>query len=125
MCRGAAATTALLLLACSDPLGPFQPQITNVPDNFQLQATGLNNVTTTVQYTWQNSGTTANVNQATVTTAGTATLIIKHAAGTQVYTKDLNANGTFVTSAGTSGAWTIRLELVSVSGTLNFRVQKP
>ncbi len=120
-----ATAAASLLLACSDALGPFQPQITNAPDNFQLQATGLNNVTTTVQYTWQNSGTTANVNQATVTTAGTATLVIKDAASTQVYTKDLNANGTFVTTAGTSGAWTIRVELVNVSGTLNFRVQKP
>lgn len=60
-----------------------------------------------------------------MTTAGTATLIIKDAASTQVYTKDLNANGTFVTTAGTSGAWTIRVELVNVSGTLNFRVQKP
>lgn len=46
-----ATAAASLLLACSDALGPFQPQITNAPDNFQLQATGLNNVSTTVQYT--------------------------------------------------------------------------
>lgn len=81
----------------------FQPQISNLTDNFQFQATGVTNVTQTLQYSWQNTGTTANVNQATVLTAGSATLTIRDAAGTQVYTRNLADNGTFATNAGTTG----------------------
>lgn len=103
----------------------FQPQITNQTDNFALQATNVTNVTQTLQYPWQNTGTSANVNQATVLTAGTATLTILDAAQQQVYTNSLTANGTFPTTTGTTGNWTIRLVLSGVSGTLNFRVQKP
>ena len=102
----------------------FQPQVTNQPDNFQFQSTGVTNVTQTLQYTWQNSGTMANVNQATTVTAGTATLTIRDAATTQVYQANMTANGTFVTNAGTTGAWTIQVTLTSFSGTINFRVQK-
>lgn len=109
----------------SGALNPrFQPQVTNQPDNFQFQATNVTNVTQTLQYTWQNSGTMASVNQATTSTGGTATLTIRDASGTQVYTKDLNANGTFQTIAGTTGAWTIQVVFTNWSGTVNFRVQK-
>lgn len=108
----------------NNALAPFQPQINNAPDNFQFQATGIQKVTTTLQYTWQNSGTSATVNQACAITAGTATLVILDASSTQVYSRDLSANGTFATTAGTAGAWTIRVILSNLSGTLNFRVQK-
>ncbi|HEU4997279.1 MAG TPA: hypothetical protein VFT29_20825 [Gemmatimonadaceae bacterium] len=113
------------VLACSDSLAPFQPEIANATDSFQLQATGVRSVTNTFEYTWQNTGTTANVNQATVVIAGTATLTILDAQGQQVYAKDLAQNGTFQTSAGNAGAWKIRMALTNYSGTLNFRVQKP
>ncbi len=116
---------ALLPLACGDKLSPFQPEIANAPDNFQFQVSNLQRVTTTVEYDWQNSGTTANVNQASVVTGGIATLTIKDAAATQVYSKDLSANGTFQTSAGTAGVWKVRVRLTGCTGTLNFRVQKP
>jgi hypothetical protein len=102
----------------------FQPQVTNQPDNFQFQSTGVTNVTQTLQYTWQNSGTMANVNQATTVTSGSATLTIRDAANTQVYMANMSANGTFVTNAGTTGAWTIQVTLSNFSGTINFRVQK-
>jgi len=85
----------------------------------------VTNVTQTLQYTWQNTGTQANVNQATVLTAGTATLTIRDAAGTQVYTRNLTDNGTFQTTSGATGGWSIQVVLTSVSGTLNFRVQRP
>ena len=106
-------------------LAPFQPQINNAPDNFQFQATGVRNTTVTLNYIWQNSGTSANVNQACAITGGSATLLILDNDGTQVYSKDLSANGTFATSAGVTGNWTIRVTLTSLYGTLNFRVQKP
>ena len=93
----------------------------NLTDSFQLQATDITDVTATVTYTWQNTGTTANVNQATVKNAGAAVLTISDADGTQVYSQDLAANGTFQTSAGTAGSWTIRVVLTEFSGTVNFR----
>ena len=120
-----AAFTAAATIACNDSLAPFQPEIANLPDNFQAQATGVQNVTSNLEYTWQNSGTTANVNQATVISGGAATLTVLDAQSVQVYTKDLGANGTFQTSAGTAGAWKVRVALVNFSGTLNFRLQKP
>jgi len=115
-----------LVAGCSksNPLAPFQPEITNVQDNFQFQATGVTNVTATLEYIWRNSGTTANVNQACAITGGTATLTIFDDSLVQVYTKDLKVNGTDTTYAGITGHWTIRVSLASVSGTLNFRVQK-
>jgi hypothetical protein len=111
-------------LACSDTLAPFQPEITNVTDNFQFQATALTNVTTTVQYTWQNSSTAATVNHSSAVTGGTAVLTVKDANGTTVYSGALVASGTPSTSTGVAGAWSIQVGLVNVSGTLNFRVQK-
>ena len=107
----------------TDPV--FQPQIVNQTDSFSLQATDVTGVTQAVQYTWQNTGTSANVNQATVLTGGSATITVLDAAGQQVYTNSLTANGTFPTSNGTSGNWTIRLMLTNTKGTLNFRLQKP
>ncbi len=121
-------TAVALFAACSGsgtaPLSPFQPQINNAPDNFQFQATGVTNVTTTVTYTWQNSGTGASVNQATTVTAGSATVTPYDANGTQVYTRSLADNGTFAANTAVSGAWTIKVVLTNYSGTANFRVQK-
>ena len=58
-------------------------------------------------------------------TGGDGTLTILDDTGAQVYTKTLAQTGSFQTSAGTAGAWTIRIELGAVSGALNVRVQKP
>jgi hypothetical protein len=120
--------TSLTVAACSDstgPLAPFEPQINNAADNFQFQATGVTNVSWTYTYTWSNTGTSANVNQSTTITGGSATLTIVDGNGTQVYTQSLSANGTFPTTAGVTGNWTIRVVFTNYSGTPNFRVQKP
>jgi hypothetical protein len=108
-----------------DSLAPFQPEITNRPDSFQLQATGVRDVSLIRDYSWQNSGATANVNQATTLTRGSANLVILDGAGMQVYARGLHENGSFVSQTGTPGTWTIRLQLDRYHGTLNFRVQKP
>jgi hypothetical protein len=118
------ALVMLSVIACNDSLAPFQPEIANVTDNFQFQATDVRRVTNTFEYTWQNTGPTAAVNQATTITVGTATLTVLDAQDVQVYTRNLADNGTFPTTAGTAGAWTIRMVLTNYSGTLNFRVQK-
>ena len=132
MCRKlslALIVTLLVTLGCAnrqyltDPA--FQPQIVNQTDNFSLQATNVTGVTQTLPYTWQNTGTSANVNQATQLTGGSATLTILDASNQQVYSNSLTANGTFPTLSGTTGGWTIRLVLNDFRGTINFRVQKP
>ena len=121
------ATAAVLLAGCNSPtssLAPFQPQINNAANNFQFQATGVQTVTTTLTYQWQNSGTGASVNQATTITAGSATVTLYDSTNTMVYTRNLADNGTFAASAGAIGSWTIKVVLVDYSGTVNFRVQK-
>ena len=123
---------ALLLMSLSTGCGSgnsalnpiFQPQISNQADNFQFQATGVKNVTQTLTYTWQDTGTAASINQACAATAGSATITVKDSSGALVYSADLTANGTFSSSQGASGGWTIVVTLTNVSGTLNFRVQK-
>lgn len=108
----------------SGPLAPYQPQISNVADNFQFQATGVNNVTWTYTYAWSNSGDSATVNQATTVTGGSATLTISDNNGTQVYSQSLAANGTFGMTKGVHGSWMIKVVFTNYSGTVNFRVQK-
>ena len=120
----------VLLASCSskqvrltDPA--FQPQISNQTDTFAFQVTNLTGVTQTLSYSWQNTGTRGDVNQASQITSGSATLTILDAAGQQVYTSSLASNGTFTTATGTSGNWTIRISANNVKGSLNFRVQRP
>ena len=121
----------LLLLvstACSgdNALGPAnQLEVTNVTDNFQLQATSLENVSQTLSYTWNNTGTMANIDQSGVLSSGSATLTIRDGAGVQMYAVSLGETGTFATDEGTAGSWSIRVQLSGASGALNFRAQKP
>ena len=102
----------------------FQPEIMNTADNFQFQATGVTNVTQTLSYSWTNTGTQANVDQSCSMTQGSATVQIRDGQGTLVYDQSLADGGTFVSSAGVAGTWTIRVVLVNLDGTLNFRAQK-
>lgn len=115
------------LLGCgnsSGPLAPFQPQINNVTDDFQLQATNVTNATWTYNYRWLNTGDSATVNQATTVTGGSAVLTISDSTGAQLYSQTLSANGTFGMTKGIHGHWTIKVQFVAFDGTVNFRVQK-
>lgn len=127
----ATVVSALLfaLPACSSsstaPLAPFQPQTSNVADNFGLQATGVTNVTSTLSYTWANSGTRATINHSTTTQSGTTLLVVRDAAGTMVYSKTLSPSlSEPSTPVGVAGNWTVQLTMTNYTGTLNFRVQK-
>jgi hypothetical protein len=114
--------------ACGDSnvLGPDnQLEVANLTDNFQLQATAIVDVSETLSYVWQNTGTSANVNQSGTVTGGSATLTIQDGAGTEVYQGNLTDTGTFQTSTGVAGDWIITVVLNGLSGSLNFRVQKP
>jgi multisubunit Na+/H+ antiporter MnhB subunit len=115
----------LAVAACSDnTLAPFQPEISNVVDTFQLQATGVTNRTATLNYNWSNTGTLASVNHSTTTTAGSARVVIHDGAGTLVYNEILVPSLNEPTLVGVAGTWTVQLVLDGYSGTLNFRVQK-
>lgn len=115
----------LALAACSNSvLAPFQPEISNATDNFQLQATGVTNRTASLSYNWTNTGTVALVNHSTTTTAGSARVVIHDGAGALVYNAALVPSLNEPTVAGAAGTWTIQLVLDGYSGTLNFRVQK-
>ena len=119
---------AFAMLGCgggNSALNPqFQPQVANLQDNFQFQTTGINNVTQTLTYKWQNSGTGASINQASSVAPGTVFLHLTDMNGKAVYAADLAANGTFTSIAGTPGTWTVEVVLTNATGTLNFRVQK-
>lgn len=116
---------ALGAAACGDPFGPFSPEVNNIAGSFQFQATGIKALTATKAYSWQNTGTTANVNQSCVFSAGSGTLKVMDAQGATVYSRSLADNGTYATSAGAAGTWTIEVSLSNMSGTLNFRLQTP
>jgi hypothetical protein len=105
------------------PLSAFQPEIVNNPDNFQFQATAVENVTATVQYFWSNSGAQASINHSSAVDSGTTVVQIFDATNTEVYNSALLASGTPATSAGSAGNWRIRVTLTNVYGTLNFRAQ--
>ena len=123
------ALSALALLAgCggNNATAPrYQPEVTNIANSFAFQVTGLQGVTDNLQYTWRNDGTVANVNQASSGPQGTAMVVILDAGGTQVYSRSLAENGTFVTAAGTAGNWTVRVQFSGFSGTTNFSLQRP
>jgi hypothetical protein len=112
------------LAACSDPLAPFQPEVSNATDSFALQATGVSNVSSTTSYSWQNTGTRATINHSTTTTAGSAQLIVRDAAGAVVYDRALVPSLNEPTIAGVAGTWSVQLRMTGYSGTLNFRAQK-
>ena len=106
-------------------IGPGnQLQVTNAPDDFQFQVSDLNNVTQTLTYNWSNTGDSANVNQASSLTGGSATLTIRGPTGGVLYQSGLQNNGTFHTQKGAGGTWQIQVALSEADGTLNFRVQK-
>ena len=125
------ATVAFVLCGssgCGDddnPTSPgIQPQIINLTDDFAYQVSNVAGYSGVLSYSWRNTGTQANVNQATTVTGGSLTLVIRDASGTEVYSRSLAENGTFVTAVGDTGTWNIRLVYADMRGTVNFRAQK-
>ncbi len=115
------------LVACDgdNAIGPRNHlEVTNATDDFQFQVSNLRNVTQALTYDWSNTGDSANVNQASVVTGGTATVTIRGPGGATLYQSSLANNGTFHSQLGTPGTWRIEVVLVDADGTLNFRVQR-
>ena len=124
----AAAALVVLATACSNSNEPTvpgtNPEVTNATDNFQLQTSSVTGASTTVTYSWRNTGIAASINQSTTVSAGTMTLTVLDASGAQVYSRSLADNGTYNTLTGTTGNWTIRVVFANASGTVNFRAQR-
>lgn len=115
----------LLLVGCEDPSSPgVQPEVANLTDNFQLQVTSMTDYTHTLSYSWENTGTAANVDQSCAISGGTATLVLLDASGTIVYSRSLSEGGSTASADGAAGTWTIRVSFSNTDGTINFRVQK-
>ena len=116
---------ALGLGACGGGglVGPVL-DISSQVDNFQFQGSSLNNVSETLSYNWQMTGTIAEVAHATVLAGGAATLIIRDANGVEVYNRDLNVEGIFESAAGTAGRWEIAVVLAGAGGIVRFGVRK-
>lgn len=119
---------ALLVAGCDGDnlIGPDNAlEVNNATDSFQWQVSALSSVTQTLTYAWENTGTTANVDQSARLTAGSAMLRVTDAQGVEVYARSLGENGTFQTSEGSAGSWTVTVKLSEANGTFNFRLQKP
>jgi hypothetical protein len=129
LARVAAVAALVWTAACGDgPTAPgIQPQITNNTDAFSYQVTDIRSFTGTYSYTWQNTGTVAKVTHASDAGAvGSATLSVRDANGTLVYSGELATTGEpLTTPAGVAGAWTVKLVYSAYSNTqVNFAVLK-
>jgi len=117
-----------MIAGCSDAnvLGPGnQVQVANNPGTFEWQATAMDKIKETQSYQWVSNDTIANVNQSSSLSGGSASLQVMDADGVQVYLRGLDQNGTFQTSAGTAGTWTINIVMDQASGAINFRLDNP
>jgi hypothetical protein len=125
----AAAALTLVLGACgvdANVLGPGdEPEVSNATDTFAWHVSDVSNVSQSLAYTWTNTGTTADVNQAGSMDAGTAMLRVADDEGTQVYARSLDDDGTFRTKAGAAGEWTVTVTLSEASGSAEFRLENP
>lgn len=119
--RTVAVATLIMVAGCGDgPTAPgIQPQITNLADVFSYQVSSIQHFSGTSTYTWQNSGTVAKITHASDAGAtGSATLVVKDAAGTQVYSGELATSGEPLSApAGVAGAWTITIVYSNYSNT--------
>ena len=115
--RLATALVLLTLSACGDSsiFGPDnQLQVSNNTDQFSLQAQTIADQSGTDSYNWVVTTASASVSHANAAlTAGTATVTILDADGTQVYTAPLSdaSNGEDTTASGTAGTWTVTVTM--------------
>lgn len=108
--------------ACDDATGFELSEVSIVPDRFDFAVSDLERYTSSREYRWSNSGAVVSVYQNTDLT-GNAELVILDAGGAQVYSRSLADNGTFESTAGTPGAWTIRIAFSRATGTVLFHVR--
>ena len=101
---------------------PNEFTLQNTTNDFQYQVRSVSNWTATREYSWQNTGTIASVDGSSFIQAGSAILTLLDASGVQVYSEDLAVQGILFSTAGTPGAWKVRLNSVNLTGTITFRI---
>ena len=107
------------------PLGPDnQLEVTNAADNFQFQVSNMENVSETLSYVWENSGTQATVDISQAIAGGSPILTIRDADGTVVHQEDIAEDDNTDTAVGVAGSWDIEVRIRNTTGTFNFRVQR-
>jgi hypothetical protein len=106
------------------PVPQLEPQVVNLRNSFAFQAVNLLGVNEDVTYSWQIDGTTATVAQTPTALLGNATVFVTDSRGVQVYQRSLAENGSFVTTAGVPGTWTIRLHFSDASGDVAVQLNK-
>lgn len=125
--RLVSAMFALSMAACGDGnvIGPDnQLEVANLTDNFEWQVSALDDVSQTLDYAWENTGPEATIDIAGSLSAGTATLTVTDAAGTQVFSGSLDNSNNTNTSAGEAGIWRVVVVIEGAHGALNFRIEK-
>jgi hypothetical protein len=106
------------------PVPELEPQVVNLRNSFNFQANNLLGVIQQVTYHWQIDGTTATVAQSPTALIGDATVFVTDARGVQVYQRSLAENGSFTTTTGAPGTWTIRLRFNDASGDVALQLNK-
>jgi hypothetical protein len=102
----------------------IQPDITSRRDEFSYRVPRVTSYRGSGLYWWQNSGITAQVQQASAVSAGSMRLVIRDANGAEVFSRSLAEGGSFLTQNGVSGRWTIQVIYDDASGTVSFRVRR-
>ncbi len=97
-------------------------QVTNEVNVFRFQVSDLKNYSQTYSFTWTTSSTTGViVNQLSDISGGDATIVLKDAAGTTVYSRSMKQDGRFASAVGVPGLWTVQILANKVSGSLLMR----
>lgn len=106
-----------------DPAAPgVEPEIINSTESFEFQVSQVRNYSGTLDYTWSNSETAANIDESAGLSGGTVQLTVRDAAGTIVHDEAVT-DGSVATDTGEAGDWTLRVRFEDASGTVNFRLQ--
>jgi len=115
---------SLLTSGCDDdPAAPgIEPEIINSAESFEFQVSRVGNYSGTLEYTWSNSESAANVDESASLSAGSVQLTVFDAAGTIVHDEPVT-DGSMATDDGDSGDWRVRVRFSEATGTLNFRLQ--
>ena len=122
-----AAALALLgaAVACADSVvrqvGPVNdPELVNVPDSLYFIASDLENVNDQFTWSWENTGTRAEVIHRAFIHHGYGILTIDDAVGTRVDSTLLEWELDASTAAGVPGTWTVTLILAGARGRAEF-----
>lgn len=123
------ACALLSVFGCTEEDGGLGPgtvvDVGNTVDEFRWQFTATAGVTRTLTYTWTTTGPVADVIQGGGILTGAATIVIRDAGGTEIYSRSVAEAGTFQTASGTVGDWTVVFTLTDATAITSVRLEIP